>query len=76
MTTQATPPAGPTGDGTRKHIAAGLAFSGICAVRNTEAYLRWMGAQMGFYLNLPAYAGAIFRATRGDQQMGALGGRR
>ena len=44
-----------------KPISAGLAFSGICAVRNTEASLRWLGAQMGFYLNFPGYAAAIFR---------------
>jgi hypothetical protein len=44
-----------------KAIASGLAFSGICNVRNTEAHLRWLGAQVSFFLNLPAFAGAVFR---------------
>ncbi|MFZ2556185.1 MAG: hypothetical protein WAZ27_04615 [Minisyncoccia bacterium] len=46
---------------TPKPIASGLAFSGICNVRNTEAHLRWLGAQVSFFLNLPAFAGAVFR---------------
>jgi hypothetical protein len=44
-----------------KPIAAGLAFSGLCNVRNTEGHLRWLGAQLGFFLNLPAWAGIASR---------------
>ena len=44
-----------------KPITSGLAFSGICNVRNTEAHLRWLGAQLGFFLNLPAFAAVVFR---------------
>jgi len=40
-------------------IASGSAYIALCAVRNTEAHLRWLGAQMGFLLNLPAFA-ALF----------------
>lgn len=46
-----------------KPITSGLAFSGICNVRNTEAHLRWLGAQLGFFLNLPAWTGVAFRFT-------------
>lgn len=44
-------------------IASGLAFSGLCNVRNTEGHLRWLGAQLGFFLNLPAWAGVALRLT-------------
>lgn len=30
-------------------------------MRNTEAHLRWLGAQLSFFLNFPAFAGAAFR---------------
>jgi len=40
-------------------IASGSAYIALCATRNTEAHLRWLGAQMGFLLNLPAFA-ALF----------------
>lgn len=46
-----------------KPISSGLAFSGVCNVRNTEAHLRWLGAQLSFFLNLPAWAGIAFRLT-------------
>ncbi len=61
MTTQARPPADKRPD--PKPIAAGLAFSGLCNVRNTEGHLRWLGAQLSFFLNLPAWAGVAFRFT-------------
>ena len=35
--------------------------SALCAVRNTEAHLRWLGAQLGLFLNLPAFAGVGLR---------------
>lgn len=44
-----------------KAIASGLAFSTIGNVRNTEAHLRWLGAQLSFFLNLPAIAAVVFR---------------
>ena len=46
---------------TPKPITSGLAFSGVCNVRNTEAHLRWQGAQVSFLLNLPAFAAVAFR---------------
>ena len=42
-------------------ITSGLAFSGICNVRNTEAHLRWLGAQLSFFLNLPAFGAVALR---------------
>lgn len=30
-------------------------------MRNTEAHLRWLGAQLSFFLNLPAIAAVVFR---------------
>lgn len=44
-----------------KPIAAGLAFSALCAVRNTEAHLRWLGAQLSVFLNIPGIGGAALR---------------
>lgn len=51
-----------------KPIAAGLAFSGLCSVRNTEGHLRWLGAQLGFVLNLPAFAGFAFRMIASPEE--------
>lgn len=44
-----------------KPITSGLAFSALCGVRNTEAHLRWLGAQLSVFLNLPALGAAAFR---------------
>lgn len=44
-----------------KPISSGLAFSALCNVRNTEAHLRWMGAQLSVLLNIPGIGGAAFR---------------
>ena len=52
-----------------KPIASGLAFSGLCSIRNTEGHLRWLGAQVSFFLNPPAYAAFAFRII---QDPGAL----
>lgn len=65
MTTQSSLTEPPT----PKAIAAGLAYSGLCAVRNTEAHLRWLGAQLGFFLNLPAWAGITFRLIAEPKQL-------
>lgn len=59
MTAQARP--SPIEKPPPKPIASGLAFSALCAVRNTEAHLRWLGAQLSVFLNLPALGGAAFR---------------
>jgi hypothetical protein len=48
-----------------KPIASGLAFSALCAVRNTEAHLRWLGAQLSVFLNIPGIGGAAFRLIVG-----------
>lgn len=42
-------------------IASGLAFSGVCNLRNSEGHLRWMGAQFGMLLNIPDWVAVAIR---------------
>jgi len=40
------------------------AFGGLCTVRNGEAQSRWVTAQLGILLNVPALAAALFRLAQ------------
>ena len=46
-----------------KPITSAAMFIGLCNLRGMEGSLRWQGAQLGFWLNLPALAAAMMRLT-------------
>lgn len=46
-------------------ITSAAVFLGLCNLRATEGALRWQGAQLGFLLNLPAMATAVYKLMTG-----------
>lgn len=46
-----------------KPVTSAAMFIGLCNLRGVEGSLRWQGAQLGFWLNLPALAAAMMRLS-------------
>ncbi len=40
-------------------ITAAAAFSALAILRNTEVQMRWEGAKLGMYFNIPGFIGAL-----------------